>query len=108
MTTQTTFRRRIVSATSSRVQDDCPITNLVNSATPILAERRINFLLLILLDISASDDDYPYLSIARRPLEALIADWVRQGEEINLLRDLVAGQTPSSLDPGQNVLEGPL
>jgi hypothetical protein len=63
---------------------------------------------LILLDISASDDDYPYLSIARRPLEALIADWVRQGEEINLLRDLVAGQTPSSLDPGQNVLEGPL
>ena len=45
----------------------------------------MNFFLLILLDISASDDDHPYLSIARRPLEALIADWVRQGEEINLL-----------------------
>ena len=57
----------------------------------------MNFLLLILLDISASDDDYPYLSIARRPLEALIADWVRQGEEINLLRDLVAGQTPRDI-----------
>ena len=54
----------------------------------------MNFLLLILLDISASDDDSPHLTIARRPLEALIADWVRQGEEINLLRDLVAGQTP--------------
>ena len=54
----------------------------------------MNFLLLVLLDISASDDDCPCVSIARRPLEALIADWVRQGEEINLLRDLVAGQTP--------------
>jgi hypothetical protein len=54
----------------------------------------MNFLLLTLLDISASDDDSPCLSVARRPLEALIADWLRQGEEINLLRDLVAGQTP--------------
>jgi hypothetical protein len=96
MTTQTTSRRRIGSATSSRVQDDCPITNPVNSAIPIPAERRMNFLLLIHLDISASDYDHPYLSIARRPLEALIADWVRQGEEINVLRDLVAGQTPPS------------
>ena len=52
----------------------------------------MNFLLLILLDISASDDDHPYLSIARRPLEALIADWVRQGEEINLLRILSPGR----------------
>ena len=33
---------------------------------------------------------------------------MRQGEEINLLRDLVAGQTPSRLDPGQHVSEGPL
>ena len=56
----------------------------------------MNFLLLILLDISVSEDDCPYLSITRRPLEALIADWVRQGEEISLLRDLVAGQTPPS------------
>jgi hypothetical protein len=56
----------------------------------------MNFLLLILLDISASDDDCTYLSIARRPLEALIADWMRQGEEINLLRDLVARQNPPS------------
>jgi hypothetical protein len=55
----------------------------------------MNFLLLILLDISASDDS-PRLSIARKPLEALIADWVRRGEEINLLRDRVAGQTPRS------------
>ena len=52
----------------------------------------MNFLLLILLDISASDDDSHYLSIARRPLEALIADWVRQGEEINLLRILSPGR----------------
>jgi hypothetical protein len=56
----------------------------------------MNFLLLILLDISASDDDSHYLSIARKPLEALIADWLRQGREINLLRNLVAGQTPLS------------
>jgi hypothetical protein len=63
----------------------------------------MNFLLLILLDISASDDDSPYLSIARRPLEALIADWERQGEEINLLRDLVAGQTPPSPQRSQSV-----
>jgi hypothetical protein len=54
----------------------------------------MNFLLLILLDISASDDDSPYLSISRRPLEALIGDWMRQGEEINLLRDLAARKTP--------------
>ena len=97
MTTQTTFRRRIGSATSSRVQDACPIINPVNSATPIPAESRMNFLLLILLDISASDDDSPCLSVARRPLEALIADWVRQGEEINLLRDLVAGHSAHRL-----------
>jgi hypothetical protein len=64
----------------------------------------MNFLLLILLDISASDDDDShYLSIARRPLEALIADWVRQGEEINLLRDLVAGQPPPSPQRSQSV-----
>jgi hypothetical protein len=63
----------------------------------------MNFLLLILLDISASDDECPYLSIARRPLEALIADWVRQGEEINLLRDLVAGQPPPSPQRSQSV-----
>jgi hypothetical protein len=63
----------------------------------------MNFLLLILLDISASDEDYPYLSIARRPLEALIADWLRQGEEINLLRDLVAAQAPPSPQRSQSV-----
>ena len=63
----------------------------------------MNYLLLILLDISASDDDCPYLSIARRPLEALIEDWVRQGEEINLLRDLVAGRTPPSSQRSQSV-----
>ncbi len=56
----------------------------------------MNFLLLVLLDISASDDDSPCLSVARRPLEVLIADWVRQGEEINLLRARVAGQSLSS------------
>ncbi len=53
----------------------------------------MNFLLLILLDISASDDDSPCISVARRPLEALMADWLRQREEINLLRDRVAGQS---------------
>jgi hypothetical protein len=63
----------------------------------------MNFLLLILLDISASDDDSPCLSVARRPLEALIADWVRQGEEINLLRDLVAGQSPPRPQCNQSV-----
>ena len=63
----------------------------------------MNLLLLILLDISASDDDSPCLSIARRPLEALIADWVRQGEEIKLLRDLVARQTPPSPQRSQSV-----
>jgi hypothetical protein len=56
----------------------------------------MNFLLLILLDISASDDDSPCLSVARRPLEALIADWLRQRVEINLLRGRLAGQSPPS------------
>ena len=55
----------------------------------------MNFLLLILLDISSSDDDSPCLSVARRPLEALIADWLRRGEEIKSLRALVAGQISS-------------
>ena len=63
----------------------------------------MNFLLLILLDISASDDDSHYLSIARKPLEALIADWLRQGDEINLLRDLVAVQIPPSPQGSQSV-----
>jgi hypothetical protein len=63
----------------------------------------MNFLLLILLDISASDDDSPCLSVARRPLEALIADWARRGEEINLLWNLVAGQTPPSPQRSQSV-----
>jgi hypothetical protein len=53
----------------------------------------MNFILMILLDISASDDDSPYIPVARRLLEALIADWLRQRVEINLLRDRVAGQS---------------
>jgi hypothetical protein len=53
----------------------------------------MNFLLLILLDISASADDSPDLIIARNPLEAMIADWLRQREEIQLLRKLVDGRT---------------
>jgi hypothetical protein len=53
----------------------------------------MNFLLSILLDISASADDSPYLTVARKPLEALIADWMRQGEEIHRLRRLVTEQT---------------
>jgi len=53
----------------------------------------MNFLLLIMLDISASADDSPDLMIARKPLEAMITDWLRQKEEIHLLRKLVAGQT---------------
>ena len=56
----------------------------------------MNFLLLILLDISASDDVSPHLTIARKPLEALISDWLRQGEEIISLRALVARQTQPS------------
>jgi len=53
----------------------------------------MNFLLSILLDISASADDSPYLTLARKPLEALIADWMRQGEEIHRLRRLGTEQT---------------
>ena len=63
----------------------------------------MNFLLLILLDVSASDDDCPCVSIARKPLEALIADWASRGEEINLLRDLVAGQTSPGPQRSQSV-----
>ena len=54
------------------------------------------FLLLVLLDISASDDVSPHLTIARKPLEALISDWLRQGEEIISLRALVARQAQPS------------
>jgi len=56
----------------------------------------MNFLLLVLLDISASDDFSPHLTIARKPLEALISDWLRQGEEIRSLRALVARQAQPS------------
>ncbi len=56
----------------------------------------MNFLLLVLLDISASDDVSPHLTIARKPLEALISDWLRQGEEIITLRALVARQAQPS------------
>ena len=63
----------------------------------------MNFLLLILLDISASDDESLFIAIARRPLETLIADWVRRGEEINQLRALVAGQTQASPQRSQSV-----
>jgi hypothetical protein len=56
----------------------------------------MNFLLLVLLDISASDDVSPHLTIARKPLEALISDWLRQGEEIRSLRALVARQAQPS------------
>lgn len=55
----------------------------------------MNYLLLVLLDISASDDVSPHLTIARKPLEALISDWLRQGEEIRSLRALVAGHHSS-------------
>ena len=54
----------------------------------------MNFLLLVLLDISASDDVSRHLTIARKPMEALISDWLRQGEEIRSLRALVARQAP--------------
>ena len=53
----------------------------------------MNFQLLILLDISASADGSPEVIIARKPLEALIADWLRQAEEIHRLQTLVAKQT---------------
>jgi len=63
----------------------------------------MNFLLLILLDISASDDDSPCLSVARGPLEALITDWMRQRDEINLLRCRVAGKSHPSSHKSQSV-----
>jgi len=56
----------------------------------------MNFLLLVLLDISASDDVSRHLTIARKPMEALISDWLRQGEEIRSLRALVARQAQPS------------
>jgi hypothetical protein len=57
----------------------------------------MNFLLLILLDISASDDDSLSLSVSRRPLEDLIADWARRREEI------VVGQNPPSPHRSQSI-----
>jgi len=56
----------------------------------------MNFIFLILLDISASSDDSPCVLVARGPLEAMIADWMRQREEIKIMRDRVAGQGPPS------------
>jgi hypothetical protein len=61
----------------------------------------MTFLLLILLDISASADDSPDLIIAREPLEAMITDWLRQREDIHRLQSLVAKQT------GVSHLQGP-
>ena len=63
----------------------------------------MNFLLLILLDISACDDDSFCISVAREPLEALIADWLRQRAENNLLRDRIARQTPPRPQCNQSV-----
>jgi hypothetical protein len=63
----------------------------------------MNFILMILLDISASDEDSPCLTIARGPLEALIADWLRQRVEINLLRDRVASQIPPTPQRSKSV-----
>jgi hypothetical protein len=50
----------------------------------------MNFILLVLLDISTCDDNSSQVLVARRPLEALINDWLSQGEEIQLLRDRIA------------------
>jgi hypothetical protein len=58
----------------------------------------MNFLLLVLLDISASDDVSPHLTIARKPLEALISDWLRQGEEIRSLRRLLPARPSTVLN----------
>jgi hypothetical protein len=46
----------------------------------------VNFLLLVLVDLARSDESSPCITVARQPLEALIEDWLRRGEEINSLR----------------------
>ena len=63
----------------------------------------MNFILLILLDISAFGDDSPCVLVARGPIETLIADWMRQREEIDLLRGRVAGQSPPSSHRSKSV-----
>ena len=40
----------------------------------------MNFLLLLLLELAACDDDSPVLTLSRLPVETLITDWLRRAE----------------------------
>ena len=82
MTTQTTFRRRIGSATSSRVQAPDRLFRVSHELPTVDPAGHLCF-----------RDGSLEVIIARKPLEALIADWLRQGEEIHRLQTLVAKQT---------------
>jgi hypothetical protein len=46
----------------------------------------MNFLLLVLVDLARSDERSPSVTVDRKPLEALIEDWLRRGEKITSLR----------------------
>ncbi len=42
----------------------------------------MSFLVLLLLDLSVSEDRSPYVTVSRGPLEMLITDRLRLGDEI--------------------------
>lgn len=54
---------------------------------PKAGEIVMHSLLLILLDLAAADDESLQVMISRRPLEALITDWLTQTDEIRILRE---------------------
>lgn len=50
----------------------------------------MNFLLVILLELASADEDSPTVTLSRQAVDALIADWLRQAQQISCLRDRLA------------------
>ena len=47
----------------------------------------MNFIIPILLELANSDEDCPWITLPREAVQALIEDWLRQGQEVSSLRD---------------------
>jgi len=49
----------------------------------------MSILALVLVNLAESDDESPYVTLARQPVEALIEDWLHRGELISSLCELL-------------------
>ena len=45
----------------------------------------VNFMIPILLELAASDEGCPWVTLPRQPVEELIEDWLRLADELNSL-----------------------